>query len=427
MHKIARLVAREILDSRGNPTVEAEVFTDTGAMGRASIPSGASTGKHEAFELRDNDAHRFNGKGVRSVIRNIETEISQALLGMDVSKQEEIDRTMIDLDGTENKSRLGGNALLAVSLAAGKAHAMEMGLPFYQSIAGESPLSLPVPLINILNGGVHASQSMDIQEFMIIPVSSESISEALRVGAEIFHSLRRVLVLRGFRTTVGDEGGFSPQLESNDAALELLLEAIGRTPYKAGKDVYIAIDAASSELLHDGGYYFRSENCKYSGEELVSRFEKWARDYPILSIEDGLAEEDWQNWKFMTKKLGDRMQLVGDDLFVTNPAIIRRGIREKVANAVLIKPNQIGTLTETLEAIRLAHENGYSCVISHRSGETEDICIADLAVACGASQIKAGSLSRTDRVAKYNRLLRIEQRLGGRTKYWGAEAFKRFL
>ena len=427
MHKITRIVAREILDSRGDPTVEAEVFTDTGAMGRASVPSGASTGTLEALEKRDNDPDRFHGKGVRSVIKSIETEIFQALVGMDVSRQAEIDQTMIDLDGTKNKSRLGGNALLGVSLAAAKAHAMEMDLPFYQSLAGEKPLSLPVPMINILNGGVHASQSMDIQEFMIVPVSSASISEALRVGAEIFHSLRSLLVLRGFRTTVGDEGGFAPRLESNDAALELLLEAIGRTPYEAGKDVYIAIDAASSELFHDGSYHFRSENRKYSGEELVSRFEKWANDYPILSIEDGLAEDDWANWKFMTEKLGDRLQLVGDDLFVTNPDIIRRGIREKVANAVLIKPNQIGTLTETLEAIRLAHENGYSCVISHRSGETEDICIADLAVATGTSQIKAGSLSRTDRVAKYNRLLRIEQRLGGQTKYWGTEAFKRFL
>ena len=422
MSKITNIVAREIIDSRGNPTVEAEVITDNGSFGRAAVPSGASTGKLEAFELRDGDASRFFGKGVTRAVAGIHQEIKPALLGQLVTDQAILDKIMIECDGTENKSRLGANALLAVSLAAAKAAAQSEGVPLYRYLNDGRHMRLPVPMINILNGGAHANNSTDIQEFMIMPIGATSIREAVRIGSEIFQQLKEVLKEKGYVTTVGDEGGFAPSLSSNEAAIELVLEATVRADYMPGKDIYLAIDAASSEFYRDGYYYFASEKRRLTTEELIEVYAQWVDQYPIISIEDGLVEDDWSSWKLLTQRLGDRVQLVGDDLFVTNTTQIIKGIKLGVANSVLIKPNQIGTLSETMAAINQAQQ-AYSCVISHRSGETEDVTIADLAVASGAGQIKTGSLSRSDRVAKYNQLLRIEEALADDCAYAGTNAF----
>ena len=425
--KIISVRGREIIDSRGNPTVEADVMTENGAVGRASIPSGASTGSHEAVELRDKDPARFNGKGVCKAVANVNGEIAQVLHGFDVCDQRKIDERLITLDGSADKSRLGANALLAVSLAAAKAGAAVRGMPLYKHLANRRQLRLPVPLINILNGGTHANDSTDIQEFMVVPIGVDCLSEAVRAGSEIFHSLKSVLKEENYVTTVGDEGGFAPNLDSNEAAIEIVLEAVRRAGYKPGEDVWLALDSASSEIYRDGRYYFDSESRSYDTQGLISCYEDWCKKYPILSIEDGLAEDDWDGWEKLTQCLGKQVQLVGDDLFVTNVNHIRQGIERSVANSVLIKVNQIGTLSETFDAIDLAVESGYSCIISHRSGETEDVIIADLAVATGVGQIKTGSLSRTDRVAKYNQLMRIEEELAGECTYAGRDAFKPFL
>ena len=422
MSKITNIVAREIIDSRGNPTVEAEVITDNGSFGRAAVPSGASTGKLEAFELRDGDASRFFGKGVTRAVAGIHQEIKPALLGQLVTDQAILDKIMIECDGTENKSRLGANALLAVSLAAAKAAAQSEGVPLYRYLNDGRRMRLPVPMINILNGGAHANNSTDIQEFMIMPIGATSIREAIRIGSEIFQQLKEVLKEKGYVTTVGDEGGFAPSLSSNEAAIELVLEATVRADYMPGKDIYLAIDAASSEFYRDGYYYFASEKRRLTTEELIEVYAQWVDQYPIISIEDGLVEDDWSSWKLLTQRLSDRVQLVGDDLFVTNTTQIIKGIELGVANSVLIKPNQIGTLSETMAAINQAQQ-AYSCIISHRSGETEDVTIADLAVASGVGQIKTGSLSRSDRVAKYNQLLRIEEALADDCAYAGTNAF----
>ncbi|MCK4587841.1 MAG: phosphopyruvate hydratase, partial [Gammaproteobacteria bacterium] len=400
--KIANIHAREIIDSRGNPTVEADVVLESGVLGRAAVPSGASTGSREAIELRDGDKSRYLGKGVLNAVANINGEIRDALLGNDASDQASIDQTMIDLDGTENKDRLGANALLAVSMAAAKAAATEAGLPLYRYLGGANATTLPVPMMNIINGGSHADNSVDLQEFMIQPVGARNISEAIRCGAEIFHALKKVLHDRGLNTAVGDEGGFAPDLPSNEAAIEVILEAIKAAGYSAGKDVFIAIDAAASEFYKDGKYDLASEGKTLTAAELVDEYVSWVDKYPILSIEDGLDESDWEGWALLTKKLGDKIQLVGDDLFVTNTKILKRGIDESIANSILIKVNQIGTLTETFAAIDMAKAAGYTAVMSHRSGETEDATIADLAVATCTGQIKTGSLSRSDRIAKYN-------------------------
>jgi len=424
--KISEIRAREIIDSRGNPTVEADVVLDTGSMGRAAVPSGASTGTREAVELRDGDTKRFLGKGVGKAVANIVEVIAPVLTGMDAMEQRTIDEAMIALDGSANKQRLGANALLAVSLAVSKAAARDSGLALYAHIAGASEAyTMPVPMMNILNGGAHADNSVDLQEFMVMPTGADSLREAVRWGAEIFHALKSVLLERGMSTAVGDEGGFAPDLGSNEEALEVILSAVERAGYRVGEDVYIAIDAASSEFFVDGQYRLGSENRSLSASEFVDYLGDWVQRYPIISIEDGMAEDDWDAWAKLTAGLGDRVQLVGDDLFVTNASLIERGIKEKVANSVLIKLNQIGTLSETLDAIRTAKEAGYTTVISHRSGETEDTTIADLAVATGAGQIKTGSLSRSDRVAKYNRLIRIEEELGARGAafYPGLKAF----
>jgi enolase len=424
--KISEIRAREIIDSRGNPTVEADVVLDTGSMGRAAVPSGASTGTREAVELRDGDTKRFLGKGVGKAVANIVEVIAPVLTGMDAMEQRTIDEAMIALDGSANKQRLGANALLAVSLAVSKAAARDSGLALYAHIAGASEAyTMPVPMMNILNGGAHADNSVDLQEFMVMPTGADSLREAVRWGAEIFHALKSVLLERGMSTAVGDEGGFAPDLGSNEEALEVILSAVERAGYRVGEDVYIAIDAASSEFFVDGQYRLGSENRSLSAREFVDYLGDWVQRYPIISIEDGMAEDDWDAWAKLTAGLGDRVQLVGDDLFVTNASLIERGIKEKVANSVLIKLNQIGTLSETLDAIRTAKEAGYTTVISHRSGETEDTTIADLAVATGAGQIKTGSLSRSDRVAKYNRLIRIEEELGARGAafYPGLKAF----
>ena len=423
MSKITNIVAREIIDSRGNPTVEAEVITDNGSFGRAAVPSGASTGKLEAFELRDGDASRFFGKGVTRAVAGIHQEIKPALLGQLVTDQAILDKIMIECDGTENKSRLGANALLAVSLAAAKAAAQSEGVPLYRYLNDGRHMCLPVPMINILNGGAHANNSTDIQEFMIMPIGATSIREAVRIGSEIFQQLKEVLKEKGYVTTVGDEGGFAPSLSSNEAAIELVLEATVRADYMPGKDIYLAIDAASSEFYRDGYYYFASEKRRLTTEELIEVYAQWVDQYPIISIEDGLVEDDWSSWKLLTQRLSDRVQLVGDDLFVTNTTQIIKGIELGVANSVLIKPNQIGTLSETMAAINQARQANYSCIISHRSGETEDVTIADLAVASGVGQIKTGSLSRSDRVAKYNQLLRIEEALADDCAYAGTNAF----
>ncbi|MBI5613169.1 MAG: phosphopyruvate hydratase [Gammaproteobacteria bacterium] len=425
MTTIADIRAREILDSRGNPTVEAEVTLKSGARGRASVPSGASTGEREAVELRDCDPKRYGGKGVRRACGHVAGEIRAALLGRDARDQEAIDRRMIELDGTPTKERLGANAILAVSLAGARAAAAAAGLPLYRYLNNQDRYDMPVPMMNIVNGGAHADNSVDLQEFMILPVSAGSFAEALRCGTEVFHALRKVLQNKGLATTVGDEGGFAPDLGSNEAAIQVILEGIDAAGYRPGRDVCIGIDAASSEFFKDGRYRLASEQKVLSAGELVDKLADWVDRYPIVTIEDGCGENDWDGWAQLTRKLGQRVQLVGDDLFVTNSAILARGIEQGIANAILIKVNQIGTLTETLDAIRLAKQAGYAAVISHRSGETEDTFIADLAVATGCGQIKTGSLSRSERVAKYNQLLRIEEELGAAASYPGRRAFPR--
>ncbi len=423
MTKIVDIIAREILDSRGNPTVEADVIVAGGQRGSAAVPSGASTGAREAIELRDGDPARYGGKGVSRAVAHVRDEIRPALLGMDAADQEAIDRRMIELDGTPNKSRLGANAMLAVSLACARAAAQTRGQALFQYLGGDGAVTMPVPMMNVINGGAHAANNLDMQEFMIMPVGARSFADAVRCGAEIFHVLKRVLEERGMPTAVGDEGGFAPDLESNRAALEVILEAIDRAGYSAGKDVYIGLDPASSEFYNAGRYELASENRSLSAPEFVDYFADWVRHYPILSIEDGMAEGDWDGWAALSARIGKQVQLVGDDLFVTNTEILREGIERGIGNAILIKVNQIGTLTESLAAIDMAKRAGYGVVISHRSGETEDTFIADLAVATNAGQIKTGSLSRSDRVAKYNRLLRIAEMLERRGVYAGSNAF----
>ncbi len=422
MSEIVDIRAREILDSRGNPTVEADVITADGALGRAAVPSGASTGSREALELRDGDPARYGGKGVLKAVSHVEGEIREALRGMEVGEQEALDRRMIELDGTDNKARLGANALLAVSLAAAHAAAQERGVALYQSL-GDAPRRLPVPQMNILNGGAHASNSVDVQEFMVLPVGAPSLREAVRYGAEVFHALKSVLAGKGLATTVGDEGGFAPDLPSNQAAIDAILEAIAQAGFKAGEDIWLGLDLASSEFYREGRYHLQAEGRSLDSAALVDFIAAWVDQYPILSVEDGMAEDDWAGWRLLSERLGDRVQLVGDDIFVTNTRILERGIREGAGNAILIKVNQIGTLTETLEAIAMARDAGWTAVVSHRSGETEDTTIADLAVATGCGQIKTGSLSRSDRVAKYNQLMRIEDQLGGDAVYAGRGAF----
>ncbi|MFI9654588.1 phosphopyruvate hydratase [Guyparkeria sp. GHLCS8-2] len=423
MAAIERVHAREVIDSRGNPTVEAEVHLAGGIVGRAIVPSGASTGAREAIELRDGDKSRFLGKGVTRAVANVNGEINDAVTGMNVHSLADIDNKMIELDGTENKSRLGANAILAVSLAAAQAGALERGEPLFSYLGGEAAVTLPVPMMNIINGGEHADNSIDMQEFMIIPAGAPNFSEALRYGVEVFHALKQVLAARGLSTAVGDEGGFAPDLPSNEAAIEAIMEAIEKAGYTPGKDIFLGLDAASSEYVKDGKYVLTGENRTLDAAGMVDLLAEWVDKYPILSIEDGMAEDDWDGWALLTERLGDKCQLVGDDLFVTNEKILREGIERKVANSMLVKVNQIGTLTETLAAMRLAQENGYTNVVSHRSGETEDTTIADLAVATNAGQIKTGSLSRSDRIAKYNQLLRIEERLGDKARFPGRAAF----
>ncbi len=423
--KIANIHAREIIDSRGNPTVEVDVTLESGALGRAAVPSGASTGSREAIELRDGDKSRYLGKGVLKAVANVNGEIRDALLGRDASEQAAIDQTMIDLDGTDNKGRLGANAILGVSMAAAKAAAIETGLPLYRYLGGDAATVMPVPMMNIINGGSHADNSVDLQEFMIQPVGAPSIEEAIRYGAEVFHALKKVLHDRGMNTAVGDEGGFAPDLPSNEAALEIIIEAIEAAGYVPGKDICIAIDAAASEFYKNGKYELTSEGKSLTAAEFVDVLAAWVDKYPILSIEDGLDESDWEGWAIMSEKLGNKIQLVGDDLFVTNTEILKRGIDNNIANSILIKVNQIGTLTETFAAIDMAKAAGYTAVMSHRSGETEDATIADLAVATATGQIKTGSLSRSDRIAKYNQLLRISEELGDAATYPGLSAFKR--
>ena len=423
MSKIVEIRGREIIDSRGNPTVEADVTLESGAMGRAGVPSGASTGSREAVELRDGDKSRYLGKGVLKAVANVNGELKRALVGRDAGNQAAIDKIMIDLDGTDSKSRLGANALLAVSLATAHAMARETKVSLFRRLGGPGPKTLPVPMMNIINGGAHADNSVDIQEFMILPVGAPSLSEALRYGAEIFHTLKKVLHERKLATAVGDEGGFAPDLPSNEAALETILEAIDRAGYKAGKQVFLGLDVASSEFFNDGTYALESEGRNFTSAQFVDYLEGLASRFPIITIEDGMAEGDWDGWTTLTERVGRRIQLVGDDLFVTNTKILQEGIDKRIANSILIKPNQIGTLTETLAAIELATGAGYSAVVSHRSGETEDSTIADIAVATRATQIKTGSLCRSDRVAKYNQLLRIEAELGKDASYAGRDAF----
>ena len=423
MSAIQSIHAREILDSRGNPTVEVDVVLADGARGRAAVPSGASTGSREALELRDGDAKRYLGKGVQKAVANVNGEIAKAVVGMDAAAQADIDRSMIALDGTETKSRLGANAILGVSMACAHAAAASAGVPLYQYLQGGRTLRMPVPMMNIINGGAHADNSVDLQEFMILPVGASSIAEAVRWGAEVFHALKKVLGSRGLNTAVGDEGGFAPDLGSNQEAIEVILEAIEKAGYKAGQDIYLGIDAASSEFYKDGKYHLSAEGKSLDSAGMIDVLASWVAQYPILTIEDGLDEGDWDGWKLLTERLGKDVQLVGDDLFVTNPKILREGIDKGIGNSILIKVNQIGTLTETLEAIDMAHAAGYSAVVSHRSGETEDTTIADLSVATGAGQIKTGSLSRSDRVAKYNQLIRIEEALGSAVQYAGKAAF----
>ncbi len=424
MAEIVDIRAREILDSRGNPTIEADVVLASGVVGSAMVPSGASTGEREAIELRDGDKSRYLGKGVLKAVDNIKSEISSAVIGMDAADQSAIDQKMIELDGTETKARLGANAMLAVSMAAAHAAAKEGGIPLYRYLHTGGDLTMPVPMMNIINGGSHADNSVDLQEFMILPVGAPTFREAIRYGAEVFHTLKTVLTKQGMTTTVGDEGGFAPNLPSNEAAISVILEAIEKAGYRPGEDIYLGLDAASSEYYKNGSYVLASENKSFDSEEMSDFLADWVSKYPIISIEDGLDENDWGGWKYLTEKLGDKIQLVGDDLFVTNPAILKQGIDRKIANSILIKVNQIGTLTETLAAINMAHAANYTSVISHRSGETEDVTIADLVVATGTGQIKTGSLSRSDRIAKYNRLMKIEEELGDQAKYAGRSAFR---
>ena len=422
MSAIVDIHAREILDSRGNPTIEVDVELESGAVGRAAVPSGASTGAFEAVELRDGDARRYGGKGVLKAVNAVNTEIFEALSGMDADEQTLLDERMIALDGTDNKSRLGANAILGVSLAMAKAAADDAGMPLYRYVGGVSAQLMPVPMMNILNGGAHADNLIDFQEFMVMPVGAESFSDAVRWGAEIFHSLRARLSEAGHNTNVGDEGGFAPELGSTRDALDFVIRAIERTGFTVGKDVYLAIDAASTEFFKNGNYNLEGEGKIISGEELVKYYSELCENYPIISIEDGLAEDDWDGWKALTNAIGDKVQLVGDDLFVTNPSRLAEGIKRNVANSVLVKVNQIGTLTETLAAVDLAHKSSYSAVMSHRSGETEDTTIADLSVATNCGQIKTGSLARSDRLAKYNQLIRIEEHLGPSAQYAGRAA-----
>jgi enolase len=428
MFRIVRINGREILDSRGNPTVETDVWLEDGSMGRAAVPSGASTGEHEAVELRDGEKARYLGKGTRKAVQNINKKIAAAVQGMDASDQEAIDRTMIMLDGTGNKGKLGANAILAVSMAVARAAAASYDMPLYRYLGGVSASVLPVPMMNILNGGAHADNSVDPQEFMVAPYGAPNFSEALRMGAEIFHTLKSVLKKKGYSTSVGDEGGFAPNLKSNEEAIEVILESITKAGYAPGKDVGLALDPAASEFYDKGRkkYVFKkSDKSERTSEQMIDFWANWVKQYPIISIEDGMAEDDWKGWKMMTDALGKKIQLVGDDLFVTNTDRLARGIKECVANSILIKVNQIGTLTETLEAMRMASEAGYTSMVSHRSGETEDTFIADLVVATGAGQIKTGSASRTDRIAKYNQLLRIEEELGSSAKFAGRKAFRK--
>lgn len=421
---IDEIHAREILDSRGNPTIEADVFLTDGSLGRAAVPSGASTGEHEAVELRDGDQERYSGKGVLQAARNVNERIDDALMGMDAANQREIDDAMLELDGSPNKSGLGANAILAVSMACARAVATSMNIPLYRYLGGVNACVLPTPMMNIINGGAHADSNVDFQEFMVMPIGAESFSEALQWGAEVFHTLKAVLKKRGYNTAVGDEGGFAPSLKANVEAIELILEAIQQAGFEVGKEIAIALDPASSEFFDKGKgkYVFKkSDKSVKSSEEMVSFWADWVRQYPIVSIEDGLAEDDWQGWRHLTEQLGKKIQLVGDDLFVTNTERLKKGIEEGAGNSILIKVNQIGTVSETLDAIDLARRSGYTSVISHRSGETEDTFIADLAVATGVGQIKTGSASRTDRIAKYNQLLRIEEELGDAARFLGLE------
>ncbi|MBS0415266.1 MAG: phosphopyruvate hydratase [Proteobacteria bacterium] len=424
MSAIVDIVGREVLDSRGNPTVECDVLLESGIMGRAAVPSGASTGSREAIELRDGDAKRYGGKGVLKAVEHINTEISEAVLGLDASEQAFLDKTLLELDGTENKSRLGANAMLAVSMAVARAAAEESGLPLYRYFGGMNGMQLPVPMMNVINGGAHANNSLDLQEFMIIPVGAPSFREALRWGAEVFHALKKIINDKGMSTAVGDEGGFAPSVENHEAAIQLILQAIEAAGYSAGEQIAVGLDCAASEFFKDGQYVLEGEGgLKLGAQQWTDMLATWVDKYPIISIEDGMAEGDWDGWKTLTERLGDRVQLVGDDLFVTNTKILKEGIDKHIANSILIKINQIGTLTETFAAIEMAKRAGYTAVISHRSGETEDSTIADIAVGTNAGQIKTGSLSRSDRIAKYNQLLRIEEDLGDMAQYPGRAAF----
>ena len=423
MSLIVEIYAREVLDSRGNPTVEVEVTTENGIVGTAIVPSGASTGIHEAVELRDGDKARYLGKGTLNAVNNVNEKIADELIGFDVFDQIGIDSALIQIDGTDNKSNLGANAILGVSMAVARAASIESDTPLYEYIGGVNAKTLPVPMMNILNGGEHADNNVDIQEFMVMPAGAVSFKEALRMGTEVFHNLKTVLKSKGYNTAVGDEGGFAPNLNSNEEALQTIMEAIEKAGYVPGKDIFLALDVASSEMYENGKYNFKGEGKVYTSEELVNYYSNLVNKYPIISIEDGLSEDDWDGWKLLTEKLGNKVQLVGDDLFVTNYSRLNLGINKGIANSILIKLNQIGTITETLDAIELAKTNGYTCVISHRSGETEDTTIADLAVAVNSGQIKTGSASRTDRICKYNQLLRIEDRLGENSKFLGLSAF----
>jgi enolase len=423
MSSIVDIIGREVLDSRGNPTVECDVLLESGVMGRAAVPSGASTGSREAIELRDGDRSRYLGKGVLQAVENINTEISEALMGLDATEQAYIDRTLIELDGTENKSRLGANATLAVSMAVAKAAAEESGLQLYRYFGGSGAMALPVPMMNVINGGAHANNSLDLQEFMIIPVGAPSFRESVRQGAEVFHALKKLLHDRGMSTAVGDEGGFAPSVENHEAAIQMILQAIEAAGYEPGRQIALGLDCAASEFFREGRYHLEGEGLVLAPADFTNLLASWCDKYPIISIEDGMAENDWDGWKHLTDTLGEKVQLVGDDLFVTNTRILQQGIDEGIANSILIKINQIGTLTETFAAIELAKRYNYTAVVSHRSGETEDVTIADIAVATNALQIKTGSLSRTDRIAKYNQLLRIEEDLGDVASYPGRTAF----
>ncbi|HEY4316539.1 MAG TPA: phosphopyruvate hydratase [Herbaspirillum sp.] len=423
MSAIVDIIGREIMDSRGNPTVECDVLLESGVLGRAAVPSGASTGSREAIELRDGDKNRYFGKGVLKACEHINTEISEAIMGLDANEQAFLDRTLIDLDGTESKSRLGANAMLAVSMAVAKAAAEEAGLPLYRYLGGSGAMQMPVPMMNVINGGAHADNNLDMQEFMIIPVGAPSFREALRYGAEVFHTLKKILHAKGLATSVGDEGGFAPSVSSHEEAIKLILQAIEEAGYEAGTQIALGLDCAASEYYKDGKYRLDGENLVLSAEQMTDLLASWCDKYPIISIEDGMAENDWEGWKHLTERLGKKVQLVGDDLFVTNTKILREGIQKDIANSILIKINQIGTLTETFAAIEMAKRAGYTAVISHRSGETEDSTIADIAVGTNALQIKTGSMSRSDRMAKYNQLLRIEEDLGDIASYPGRDAF----